>query len=214
MRIEVIQRQAEPIRAEAGLKESIVTVFLASLALLPVDVAVLQTAKRLNISPQQVEEVVSVLPAARLPEGAEPQSPSTADAKPADAKDLITVAKTIYWESGGEGFDGKLAVGSAIWNRAKGNPSVFAKEVLRPHQFTSWSEKKKAPDTGSKAWQDSLSIAKRMFSGGFTPVTDKTHFYAFKGGNAMSKPPWWAAKAVNMRLYDDFGNHRFLTPVT
>jgi spore germination cell wall hydrolase CwlJ-like protein len=67
------------------------------------------------------------------------------------------------------------------------------------------------PKKGSgQAWDDSVKLAKELLSGNFKPITKHTHYYAPK-----IVTPTWAFKKTAAgkvrRLYQDIGNHRFLS---
>lgn len=83
MKVLRLEQVPSQIELEAGLKQNITTVFLTSLALLPFDAAVLQTAKKFNISPTQVEQIVEQTPAVRAPEAPAEEPPTQAVATPA-----------------------------------------------------------------------------------------------------------------------------------
>lgn len=58
------------------------------------------------------------------------------------------LARTLYSEAADQGYDGKLAVMSVIWNRAGGDINNIIPVVLKPRQFCGWNKAKPNMHTG------------------------------------------------------------------
>lgn len=52
------------------------------------------------------------------------------------------LARTLYTEAADQGYDGKLAIMSVIWNRAGGDINNIIPVVLKPRQFHGWNKAK------------------------------------------------------------------------
>lgn len=133
--------------------------------------------------------------------------------------DSEIVAATIIGEAGGEDENGMKAILNVLSNRSKKKGTSMAGEALRPRQFSMWDsvttnvstkndfnakkilnlikEKKTHPK-----WDEALSIAKTSTK---DLTKGATHYYAFKGPNKISPPPFsqdWTETVV-------IGNHKF-----
>jgi spore germination cell wall hydrolase CwlJ-like protein len=124
------------------------------------------------------------------------------------------VARTIYAEAQGESSVGKHAVASVIYNRAGGNPEKMEGVVTasdkagKYHAFSCWNSGTPSQGKGS-AWEESVKLAKQMFSGSFSPSIHSKFYY-----NPRKANPSWAYVNDNRRKprkpFKDIGNHRFL----
>lgn len=89
--------------------------------------------------------------------------------------DLRLMASIINCEAGGEGFQGKLAVGIVVMNRveSKNFPNTIKKVIYQKNQFSPvrngmLNKKLKQYDagkTGSAQWKSCISAAKKVLNG-------------------------------------------------
>lgn len=110
---------------------------------------------------------------------------------------LELLAKTIQAEAGNQGFNGMLAVGAVIANRAGGENWRGA--ILAPGQFSAWNSK--TGYAGGEQGQDMDNIvpsaeanrvASLILSGNYTdPTNGATHYY----NPSISDPAWGQNKA-------------------
>lgn len=108
-------------------------------------------------------------------------------------KDVVCLAKVIYYEARGEPRKGKLAVAKVTLNRL--NSGKFADTVCdvvyQPGQY-SWVKKpQKIRDL--KAWSESVELAKYAIS---TGVAELQHFPALYFHNVQVKPAWRKRRVV------------------
>ncbi len=56
--------------------------------------------------------------------------------------DVLLIAFTIFCESSGEGYSGKIAVGSVIRNRVDSNlfPNIYTEVILQEKQFSCFND--------------------------------------------------------------------------
>lgn len=135
-------------------------------------------------------------------------------------KDREVLARTLWGEARGEGFEGQVAVAWTIRNRVlDSNPKSwwgegYAGVCLKPWQFSCWN--KNDPNyaylSGAKAipaaqFSQAQKAADQVMSGSIPdPTSGATHYYA----TTMPKPPAWAAEAKQtLRL----GHHVFFKDV-
>jgi len=127
-------------------------------------------------------------------------------------KQLICMAKNIYFESAMEPYEGKLAVAQVVKNRTNSNkfPSDICGVVYQRTgstcQFT-WTCSKETDIRNKYAWEESLYIAKKAL----TEVT-------LHDDIAKSKALYYHATYVspewnNMRIVRKIGNHIFYTKI-
>lgn len=95
-------------------------------------------------------------------------------------KDLICLAKNIYYEAGGETLTGRLAVAQVTLNRAvhpkfKG---TICSVVMAPRQFSWTAEKNKRSNipTGTK-WNASLTTARQFLDGARIKGMEKALYF-------------------------------------
>jgi len=119
----------------------------------------------------------------------------------ADSQEAVCLAKNIYFEARGESLAGKLAVAKVTLNRTKHEdfPDSVCKVVYQPGQF-SWTAKRRQQIRDSRAWQESLEIARDALRTGLTELQGFRAIYFHSG----RKPPGWRG-----RLVAKIGNHRF-----
>ena len=129
-----------------------------------------------------------------------------------DFSDREILAITLQAEAGGEGYDGMLATGSVIANRAasgkygKGISGV----IMKPGQFSAWNGVTGyAGGEGAinmdkvRPTKEALRAAEAILSGDYTDVTGgATHYYNPK----VASPAWGGNVGSN---WIDIGNHRF-----
>lgn len=126
------------------------------------------------------------------------------------ASALVCLALTVYMESRGEPYDGKVAVASVVLNRVEKNDSDICSEVTRPAQFPWARNMIRKTKTGyviagrrvpsGEAWRSSLQLADDMLSGDQAIVPRITHFHA-----RYVKPGWHLRRAFAV------GRHVFYT---
>lgn len=131
------------------------------------------------------------------------------------------VARTIYAEAKGEGYDGQAAIASVIWNRAGGKAENLVPVISKKKQFSCWNEysggwkdtdyKLKVPspkelsNTKSKAaWENCLKLATKLFNGTFTSTIGNRNSYMNKSTADQSNINSWGKK-----LDKKIGRHHF-----
>ena len=135
------------------------------------------------------------------------------DTAPVDMNDVEILALTLQAEAAGEGFDGMLAAGSVIMNRASsGNygGSNVRDVIMKPGQFSAWNGVtgyaggEGAIDMNNlKPTKAALKAAEQLLSGQYEDVTGgATHYY-----NPQVASPKWGGQAG--QGWTDIGNHRF-----
>jgi spore germination cell wall hydrolase CwlJ-like protein len=122
----------------------------------------------------------------------------------ADSREVVCLAKNIYFESRGESLAGKLAVAQVTLNRTKHEnfPDTVCGVVYQPHQF-SWTAKRRQAIKDSKAWQESLEIARDAINNGLSELRGFSAIYFHSG----RKPLDWG----RVRLVAKIGKHKFYT---
>jgi spore germination cell wall hydrolase CwlJ-like protein len=132
---------------------------------------------------------------------------------PRDMSDAEILALTLQAEAGGEGFDGMIAAGSVIMNRAdSGNygGNNVRDVIMKPGQFSAWNGVTGyAGGEGAidmdrlKPTKAALKAAEQLLSGQYEDVTGgATHYY-----NPQVASPKWGGEAG--KGWTDIGNHRF-----
>lgn len=126
----------------------------------------------------------------------------TTQLRKASEKDIHCLAQNIYHEARSESLGGQIAVAQVTVNRVKA--SNFTKSVCRvvfePHQF-SWTSNKRLRVRDSKAWKDSLVIAKAVLTNSIRlPNFTATHYHT------KSVNPRWNR---NMQVLAIIGQHIF-----
>lgn len=127
--------------------------------------------------------------------------------KPVNDRQLMCLAKNIYYEAGGESDKGKAAVAHVTLNRA--NSSMFPESICGvvyqknrgTCQFSWVCQRKAYPKTLSERWQESLQIAKQALKG---HVSDPTNGALFFHATYVS-PSWSRTLRRTIRI----GNHIF-----
>ncbi|WP_103173773.1 cell wall hydrolase [Paracoccus sp. SY] len=133
------------------------------------------------------------------------------DFKTADERDLL--ARTIQAEAGGEGYDGMLAVGAVIGNRAKSGKyggSTLRDVIMAPGQFSAWNGVTGyAKGEGAlnmdriKPSEHALRVADQILAGQYNdPTGGATHYY-----NPAAADPKWGRRAGGP--WQKIGNHIF-----
>lgn len=139
---------------------------------------------------------------------ARPGTPVSSDTS---ARELL--AKTIKAEAGAESFEGKLAVGSVIANRANAGGTYgddLVDVILKPGQFSAWNlATGYAGGEGGlnmdkmKPSEEEYKIADMILSGDYeSPVGSATHYY-----NDKLATPNWGKEAGGE--WTRIGNHIF-----
>jgi N-acetylmuramoyl-L-alanine amidase len=124
-------------------------------------------------------------------------------------KQLICMAKNIYYEAASESFEGKLAVAQVTMNRVNSSkfPSTICEVVYqktgKTYQF-SWVGENVGPIRSKYAWKECLIVAKKALTQRKlhdTIYETKTINYH----NTSVNPAW------KMRYVTKIGNHLFYT---
>lgn len=122
-------------------------------------------------------------------------------------KQVLCMARNLYYEAGSESYEGKLAVAQVTMNRTRhpNFPSTVCDVVYQRingiYQF-SWVGESVKRITNSRAWEESMSIAKRALT------EHKVHDTIYKSKamyfhNTTVNPEW------NLRYITQIGNHLF-----
>ena len=80
---------------------------------------------------------------------------------------LETIARTIYDEARGEGFEGMKAVSDVILNSTDGTPESLKKQCLYPYRYSGWNGGKLLQKGTGQSWE----ISKRLASEVLSPTT-------------------------------------------
>ena len=126
-------------------------------------------------------------------------------------KQVLCMAKNLYYEAASEPWEGKLAVAQVTMNRANSSkfPSTVCEVVYQKtgstYQF-SWVGEKVSEVRNKYAWEECLIIAKKAFT------EEKLHDTIYKTQSMYyhntSVNPGWKLKYVAK-----IGNHLFYTRV-
>ena len=129
-----------------------------------------------------------------------------------DFSDREILALTLQAEAGGEGYDGMLAAGSVIANRATSGRfgEGISGVIMKPGQFSAWNGVtgyaggEGAIDMDKiRPNKQALKAADAIISGDYTDVTGgATHYY----NPNVASPAWGGEVGDN---WIDIGNHRF-----
>ena len=129
-----------------------------------------------------------------------------------EEKQIVCMAKNIYYESGHESHEGKLAVAQVTMNRvnSKGFPSTVCEVVYHKTinsqdktvcQF-SWTCDKVTKIQNNYIWRESLDIARRVITDGLVhPLLAKNDALYF---HSVDVHPEW-----NYHFIRKIGNHLF-----
>lgn len=134
--------------------------------------------------------------------------PGGGGAVPKNDRDLL--ALTLDAEAGGEGYDGMLAAGSVIANRAKEGGGNVKQVIMKPGQFSAWNSVtgyaggEGGLDMSSRnPSQDAYKAADAILSGSYEdPTGGATHYY----NPAAASPKWGQDAGGN---WHRIGNHVF-----
>jgi spore germination cell wall hydrolase CwlJ-like protein len=122
-------------------------------------------------------------------------------------KQLLCMARNIYYEAGREPYEGKLAVAQVVNNRV--NSSKFPKTICEvvyqkinnTYQF-SWVGENVSTQMNKYVWEESLMVAKKsMTNSNIHELLSKTKAMYF---HAVSVSPDW-----NLKRVTKIGNHIF-----
>lgn len=129
------------------------------------------------------------------------------------AKQIDTVARTLWGEARGEGMQGMQAVANVIMNRVKkgGWLGTTPEEVcLKPYQFSCWlksdpnRDKLLAVNESDSNFAVAKQLATQAVNGKLPDITGgATHYLALK---SLSTVPSWAN---SMKKVATIGNHTF-----
>lgn len=124
-------------------------------------------------------------------------------------KQLLCMAKNIYYEAASESFEGKLAVAQVTMNRANSPkfPSTICEVVYqktgKTYQF-SWVGENVGPIRSKYAWEECLIVARKALTQlklHDTIYETKSMFYH----NTSVSPAW------KLKYVAKIGNHLFYT---
>jgi spore germination cell wall hydrolase CwlJ-like protein len=223
------QASDDELLKEAGLKENAMGL-IGGVLLFLMGVPLMDAATRTNSSPDQIESAVSnqqfmqdfnkdpkvkqirqQLESLWNKERESKEHFKGWEARDAEEKGYAQIAdvlaKTIYAEARGESYEGKIAVASVIYNRAKGNVEKMDDVCLARKQFSCWNDGP-IPEGSGKMWDQSVQIANDMVKGNFNPTTKADHYY-----NPDLADPIWAytdKTRSELKPHDNIGNHRFM----
>lgn len=130
--------------------------------------------------------------------------------------DLDILARTIWGEARGEHFEGKVAVGHVVLNRAKAQhrrETTIAGVATEPFQFSCWN-----PDDPNRNKLEEVSLNDRFFRAslkaaliaieeqerGEDPTGGATHYHT-----TQVSPVWSAGKAPSAKI----GSHLFYADI-
>lgn len=127
--------------------------------------------------------------------------------------DIETLARTIYGEARGEGFDGMLAVGWVVKNRMLEDrwPDTIEKVCKQKAQFSCWNTndpnliRLSSVGIDDQAFRQCLRASLEVILGANDPTKGANHYLT--RGLAEKHPPSWYDKE---RVVKDIGSHRFL----
>ena len=136
-----------------------------------------------------------------------------------DSNDLFTMAKTIWAESRGEPFEGKVAVAWVIRNRFEAGQwfsgDTLAATCLKPAQFSCWlpsdpNRAKLEVLTLDDPWYlECVYVAAGVLCGKLDdPTGGSCHYYA--PDTVRRKPAWADGKEPSARI----AGHLFFTGIT
>ena len=120
---------------------------------------------------------------------------------------------TLWGECRGESYDGKVAVASVIWNRAKDymlkHDTLDMKTALKmvcllPKQFSCWRDKNEflqEKPYDCPQWSDCVHIVTSMMIEKFLPVFNCRYYHA-----TSIRPPMWTKE---LKIVKQIGNHIF-----
>lgn len=127
-------------------------------------------------------------------------------------EDLDVMARTIFGEARGESFDGQIAVGWVIKNRAM-KPGWWGHTITevcrKPFQFSCWNSSDPNNTVILRASLTDLTFIRAYGAAALVMTEDllditngATHYYALYSAT----PPWASAMVETARI----GQHRFM----
>jgi len=123
--------------------------------------------------------------------------------------DILDMARTVFMESSGESYQGKLGVAWVICNRcAKSNPPISVQDVVyRSYQFSCWNTtsptRMNLDEYGSAPWFDSVKASAAAY---FELSADPTYGATMYYNPAVASPNWdWSKLEKTVTI----GNHDF-----
>jgi len=138
------------------------------------------------------------------------ERPRSRGVVPQDDRDIL--ALTLDAEAGGEGYEGMLAAGSVIANRAStdGYGGNIKDVIMKPGQFSAWNSVTGYADgeggldmSARSPSKDAYAAADAILSGNYQdPTGGATHYY-----NPSEADPEWGREAGEK--WHQIGNHIF-----
>lgn len=116
--------------------------------------------------------------------------------------EVYCLAETIYFESRGEPYLGKVAVGHVVKNRAERSGESICSTVRKPAQF-SVAHKFGTAKTERDQWEESKHLAAKVLRDEVPDPTGGAEWF-----HAIYVQPYWA-KSKKLAL--EIGNHLFYT---
>ena len=208
------------IEQEAGIKENLMTSILSALVLILSGSTIQNAAQRSKIAEEQLIEATkneelmnkakNIFNNYNMQQEQIPQEQIPQEQQKQIAKNIL--ARTLYAESKGESYEGKIAVASVIFNRGRGNLNQMIKAIKIPSHFSCWNSMDwnefTIKDFRGRKWEECSKIAEDIINGSFTPTTNANHYYNPKKCN-----PYWAyldKAKTKPRPYKRIGNHNFI----
>lgn len=119
--------------------------------------------------------------------------------------EILLLSFTIFAESSGESFDGRLAVGSVIRNRVNCYNKTYSDIILQKNQFSCWNSKeisKHIKRIEYKPFKECLLIAKDIYFNNTKDNTQGSLYYTRK----RIKRSWMN----DMKIVLVIDNHKFM----
>ena len=120
-----------------------------------------------------------------------------------ESSGLYCMAQNIYFEAGNQSRAGKEAVARVVMNRVRnsGWPDTICDVVKQRMQFSwYWDGKHDVPNKKSKAWKQSVEVAKEVLYG---KIAADSKLDAALHYHANYVKPYWAKKKVMIAKVDD-----------
>jgi spore germination cell wall hydrolase CwlJ-like protein len=222
--------QEDELLKEAGAKENMVILLIGTLSAVatffegnmlmdylnkknvPIEQqqALVQTVNQINHTEKSIEELDKndfIQAKQAIEENkSEPEAPKVEfgneeyknrEAMPAQE----VIARTIYDEARGEGYNGMKAVANVILNRSAGTPESMKAICLKAWQFSGWNQDRMLPRGEGQQWEQAKQLAEFILNPATEP--DESGYYYFLNPEVTLKQ-----KGVNVKIdtMDDVKN--------
>jgi hypothetical protein len=87
------------------------------------------------------------------------------------------IARTLYDESRGEGYDGMKKVALVILNRSNGTSESMKDISLKPWQFSGWNNGRTLPSGSGKAWEQAKELTRYIMNDATKPDASGNHYF-------------------------------------